>query len=135
MEYKSLREKISAEKKEREARYLAYSRLLQEAWRAGMMAATQYKPRPMLVTDEAGTILDRVDDGPCGFAWVNVPGNTSFGKWLKKNNLARDDYPKGLCIWISDHNQSYERKRVHANAMALYLSDNGIVCSARGRLD
>ena len=133
--YNSLREKISAEKAERLARYNTYSSLFQKAWKAGIDAAMAHQPKPMLVTDMHGNVIEQVNDGPCGFAWLNVPGNTSFGKWLKKSNLARPDYPTGLSVWISDYGQSYERKRVHAGAMAAILQASGIECVARGRLD
>jgi hypothetical protein len=82
MAYSSLREKISAEKHERAARYQEFDRLFLEAWMAGRDAARACKPRPMVVTTEEGDWLDIVDDGMCGFGWVNVPGNTSFGRWL-----------------------------------------------------
>jgi hypothetical protein len=134
-QYKTLREKISAEKTEREARYATYDRVFREAWEAGREAARSARPLPMLVTTYEGDILDVVDDGMCGFGWVNVPGNTSFGKWLKKTGRARPDYPSGLSIWISDYGQSYERKSAHAGAMASYLVSNGIPCRAGSRLD
>lgn len=134
-QFKTLREKISAEKAEREARYQAFTKLFHDAWQAGRDAARAARPLPMLVTTQDGDILDVVDDGACGFGWVNVPGNTSFGKWLKKNGMARPDYPSGLSIWISDYGQSYERKAAHAGAMASYLVANGIACRAGSRLD
>ena len=133
--YNSLREKISAEKRERMERYTTYSSLFQKAWKAGTEAATSHQPRPMIVTDTHGNVVEQVNDGPCGFAWLNVPGNTSFGKWLRKSNLARPDYPTGLSVWIDAYGQSYERKRVHASTMAAILQENGIECVARGRLD
>jgi hypothetical protein len=133
--HKTLREKIAADKVERAARYAEFEKLYLNAWLAGREAARNCKPRPMIVTNEIGDWLDIVDDGMCGFGWVNVPGNTSFGKWLKKNNRARPDYPTGLSIWISDYGQSYEHKAAHAGAMAAYLQVNGIPCRAGSRLD
>jgi hypothetical protein len=135
MAFTSLREKISAEKVERAARYQEFDRLYLEAWMAGRDAARACRPRPMVVTTEEGDWLDIVDDGMCGFGWVNVPGNTSFGRWLVKTGKARPGYPKGLEIWISDYGQSYERKAAHAGAMADYLRAKGIDCYAGSRLD
>ncbi len=135
MTYSTLREKISAEKTEREARYTRFNELWETAWQAGVKAAMAETPRPMFVTDQDGTPVDYVSEGPCGFAWINVPGNTSFGKWLQKQGIARPDYPKGLSVWISDYSQSYYRKAAHAKAMAGVLEANGIKCSARSRLD
>lgn len=133
--YNTLREKISAEKHERNARYEAFAKLWNDAWRIGQEAAIAEKPRVMRVYDEAGNLIDRVTEGPCGFAWLNVPGNTSFGRWLKKDGIARPDYPTGLCVWISAYDQSHDRKAAHAYAMARYLQQQGIECSARSRLD
>ena len=135
MTFTTLREKISAEKAEREARYAEFEKLYAEAWEKGREAARNCRPRPMHVVDSNGDWLDTVDDGICGFGWVNVPGNTSFGKWLAKYRGARPGYPKGLEIWISDYGQSYERKAAHAGAMALYLQLHGVRARAGSRLD
>lgn len=135
MTYNSLREKISAEKAERNARYIQYEIIYADAWMAGRDAALAHKPRPMVVSDSNGTVVDYVEDGICGFAWVRVPGNTSFGKWLAKHKNPSPGYPKGLDIWISDYSQSYERKAAHARAMAAYLVAHGIEARAGCRLD
>lgn len=135
MEYKTLREKISAEKAEREQRYAQFAALWRKAWELGEQAAIAHKPRTMVVSDSDGTVVDVVQEGMCGFAWLNVPGNTSFGKWLKKQGIARPDYPAGLCVWISSYSQSYERKVAHAVAMAQYLRGNGVECRVGSRLD
>lgn len=134
-QYNSLREKIAAEKAERNARYEEFAKHWEAAWREGERAATEVKPRPMVVTDGNGRQVDYVPDGVCGFAWLNVPGNTSFGRWLKKGGMARPDYPTGLCVWISSYDQSHTRKAAHAYAMARYLQSQGIECFARSRLD
>ena len=133
--YNTLREKISADKTAREERYTLFARVWREAWEAGKQAALRHKPRSMIVMDSNGTPIERVDEGLCGFAWLNVPGNTSFGKWLRKRDMARPDYPTGLSVWISDYGQSYERKKVHAQVMSGVLSHYGIECRARSRLD
>jgi hypothetical protein len=133
--YSSLKEKISAEKAERNARYEIFSTHWDRAWQEGMKAAMAATPTPMIVTDREGNHIDYVPEGPCGFAWINVPGNTSFGRWLKKRGLARPDYPTGLSVWISAYEQSHDRKAAHARAMARYLQEQGIQCCARSRLD
>lgn len=135
MTYATLKEKISAEKHERMARYELFAQLWEEAWNEGVKAAMAETPRVMRVYDQAGNLIERVTEGPCGFAWLNVPGNSSFGRWLKKKGLARPDYPTGLCVWISAYNQSHDRKAAHARAMARYLQAGGVECSARSRLD
>lgn len=135
MTYATLKEKISAEKAERNARYEVFAHHWERAWNKGVEAAMAATPAPMVVTDREGNRIDYVPDGVCGFAWLNVPGNTSFGRWLKKKGLARPDYPTGLCVWISAYNQSHDRKAAHAYAMASYLQSHGIECSSRSRLD
>ena len=133
--YNSLREKISAEKAEREARYALFAQHWETAWKAGEMAAHEARPRPMVVMDGTGRQVDYVPDGVCGFAWLNVPGNTSFGRWIKKQGIAGKDYTGGLSVWISAYEQSHIRKAAHAYAMARYLQSQGIQCHARSRLD
>lgn len=135
MAYSTLREKIRAEKIEREARYTEFANMYRVAWDEGIKAASEIVPRPMLVTDSEGKPVDYVSEGPCGFAWVVVPGNTSFAKWLAKHNLASKAYPKGLQIWISSYSQSYARKLAHADAMARVLKGYGVNCYVRSRLD
>lgn len=135
MTYSTLKEKISAEKKEREALHARFSELWAQAWEAGTQAGRDIVPRVMRVEDGHGNTVEVVPEGPCGFAWLNVPGNSKFGRWLKKNNLARPDYPTGLCVWISAYDQSHDRKQAHAYAMAQVLRAAGIECVSRSRLD
>lgn len=75
--------------------------------------------------------------GACGFAWINVkPGTSRFARWLKQQGLARpDSCYGGVCIWISDYNQSILHKEKHAAAMAEVLRSHGIKASAGSRLD
>lgn len=134
-EFKSLREKIAHEKAERETRYAMFEQVFNEAWNAGIAAATSIVPRTMVVQDMNGNVVDVVPEGPCGFAWLKVKGNTSFGKWLAKHHRARPGYPKGIELWISEYGQSYERKAAHAQAMASYLRGKGIDAWCGSRLD
>lgn len=134
MQYATLREKIAAEKVERVNRYSKYQEIIDEAYRAGIEAGKNARPIPMYVIDQ-GIPIDRIDDGACGFAWVAFPGNTSFGKWAKKQGLARSHYPSGLCVWVSEFGQSVDRKEAFAGAYAKVLKDNGIDAYAGSRLD
>lgn len=53
----------------------------------------------------------------CGFAWVSLPGNTPFGRWLKKQGIATKGYPNGLQIWYSKlHNLPTQSISVHEAA-------------------
>lgn len=134
MQYATLREKIAAEKAERVNRYAKYQEIIAEAYKAGIEAGKNARPIPMYVIDQ-GIPIDRIDDGACGFAWVAFPGNTSFGKWAKKQGLARSHYPSGLCVWVSEFGQSVDRKEAFAGAYAKVLKANGIDAYAGSRLD
>jgi len=101
---------------------------LRDAEAVGHNAGVNHKPTPMRVyqADLKGNRLSEdsiIDDGPCGFAWINIkPATKRFVKWLKETGRARtDSYYGGVTIWIHDHNQSYEKKKKHAEAMASYL--------------
>ena len=77
-----------------------------------------------------------VGDGPCGFAWVTVkPGTSSFAKWLVKQGYASKAYGGGVQIWISEHNQSLERKTAHARVMAERLREYGFKAYSNSRID
>ena len=134
MEYATLREKIAAEKAERINRYAKYQEIIDQAYKAGIEAGKNARPIPMYVIDQ-GIPIDRIDDGACGFAWIAFPGNTSFGKWAKKQGLARSHYPSGLCVWVSEFGQSVDRKDAFAGAYAKVLKENGIDAYAGSRLD
>lgn len=93
-------------------------------------------PTPMVVVDPARRTLYHVADGVCGFAWIAFKGNTAFGRAMKKAGLARSHYPSGLCVWVSDYNQSMQRKEVYADAFAKTLRDNGVADAYAGsRMD
>jgi hypothetical protein len=145
-EYGSLREKIAAESKVRKAKYAGFEAAFAKASAAGKSAGEAKTPRPMIVQERAGPFGGPVvqewhePEGLCGFAWINVsPGNSSFAKWLVKNKLARKAYGGGVDIWISDFNQSVERKEACANEMAKVLKeelgDGKLSIYASSRLD
>jgi len=135
--YGSLREKIRAEKMERAERYQEFAGLFDAAYSAGLRAGAQHKPKPMHVYDGfSRQHIETVSDGMCGFAWVKIrPATSSFARWLVKQGIARAAYTGGIEIWISAHNQSYERKLAHARAMAEHFRANGVNAYADGRLD
>lgn len=109
-----------------------------EAHAAGAEAAKKCQPNAMVVTTEFGSAPQKswyVPDGVCGFAWVEFPGNTAWGRWTKEAKVARPHYPKGLCIWVSDYNQSMQRKEAYARGYAEVLRQHGINCHAGSRMD
>ena len=135
MQFASLREKIAHESKVRRGRDKVYQGLIERAHAAGMKAGIECMPIPMAVVDELNGQLWRVDDGACGFAWVSFAGNTAFGRWAKKQGIARPHWPSGLCVWVSEFGQSVDRKAAYAGAYARILNDAGIAAYAGSRLD
>ena len=113
---------------------------------AGRLAARGSKPVPMVVGEETAFMSGKLDyskpvevvnDGVCGFAWVNIkPATSAFAKWLKAKGYARsDNYYGGVTIWISDYNQSMTRKECHAAAMAKVLTEGGYKAYSNSRMD
>jgi hypothetical protein len=102
---------------------------------AGKAAAQAHTPAPMIVQDPRMRSAWIEPGGICGFAWVTVPGNTPFGRWLKLTKKARPTYPKGLAIWVSDYGQSMERKAAYARAFAETLRAEGVQASWDSRAD
>ena len=115
-----------------------YQTLIEDAHREGMTALNECCPTPMVVVGHSHTGESNawyVDEGMCGFAWIEFAGNTDFGRWAKKMKVATKAYPKGLMIWVSEGNQSYDRKRAYAEAYARVLNEAGIKAYANSRLD
>lgn len=118
--------------------------LVDKARLAGLAAVDAMNPTPMVVTERTNPLDDAspvkkawyVADGVCGFAWITVrPGNSPFANWLKKNGLARKAYGGGVDIWVSEFNQSMQRKEAYAGAFARVLSEAGITAYMGSRMD
>jgi hypothetical protein len=120
-----------------------WATLFAKADKAGKEAAGKCIPTPMVVTERSNPLDDNskiekswlVPQGMCGFASIRFKGNTSFGKWAAKNNLAKKSHDGGLYIWVHDYNQSVELKSAYAYAFARVLNDAGIKAFAESRLD
>lgn len=122
-----------------------------EAHAAGMAAAKECVPTPMIVSehenpwDDSSPVVKQyapVMGGVCGFAWVNVrPGTCSFARWAKKQDLGySDSYYGGYTIYVHGtefpgFEQSMEIKEAYAGAFAQVLRSHGIEASARSRMD
>lgn len=129
----TLRDHIRQQAEQRARDHDNFERVWREAVDLGHKAGVAIVPRPMTIRG-----YEPVLDGVCGFAWVKVrPANSRFANWLKKVGIVSGPaYNGGVDIWISDHNQSYERKLAHAEALAEHLrSELGIDAKAHGRLD
>lgn len=105
-----------------------------EADFAGQSAAEEFTPIPWVI-GRATSIFGNdivpgsetvLEDGGCGFAWVNVkPGSSALAKWLVSEGLARKSYSGGVDVWIRAYGQSMAKKEVYAQAFAKSLHDNG----------
>jgi hypothetical protein len=126
--------------------YAAMADLYRKARAAGLAAASDCKPIPMVVCQRADPLNDNspivkryapVMDGPCGFAWINVkPGNGPMARYLKAEGLARSDsYEGGVCVWVGEFNQSMARKEAYAAAFADVMRAEGIRAYANSRMD
>jgi len=105
----------------------AFNDVYQLARITGLQSGEYFEPTPMIVVDDIGQEYI-IEEGLCGFAWINIkPGNSQFANWLKANDHAtKDSYYGGVTVWVSEFNQSMERKIKYARAFAKVLSDNGL---------
>lgn len=122
-----------------------FDALISAAHEAGYAAGSAETPTPIGLSqaDVLGNPIEGattyvLDEGVCGFAWINIkPGNSKLANYLKKKNIARrDSYYGGVSIWVSYFNQSYDRKIAYARAFAHVLKEAGYErVYASGRLD
>ena len=125
--------------------YTNCERIYQEAHEAGMKAAGNHTPTPMVVEQHSNMMNDNspvvkswvVSGGVCGFAWINIkPANSKFAKWLKANNIVQNrSYYGGYDIWVSHFGQSMELKEKYAHAFANILNSYGIKAYSMSRMD
>jgi hypothetical protein len=126
-----------------------------EALTQGLLAGKGHNPQPMTVVagpPSGEKIIEVVPDGVCGFAWVHVSGNSWFIRAMKAAGFAEPSkrsswgpdskrylwthaYGGGFEYWVSEFNQSYERKLACAQKMAEVLNNYGVEAYASGRLD
>ena len=107
--------------------------IYRQACAIGQMAVDAMTPRPMVVTGGGQSYY--VADGVCGFAWITVPGNCAFGKFLKAEKGCRKGYPTGITWYVHEYNQSMEKKEAFAYAAANFLKNQGIDARAGSRID
>ena len=119
--------------------------LFSQADAAARAAVANMQVQSMTVREHANPLDDsspvvrqyHVEDGVCGFAWVKIrPARGKFVNWLKKNKIGKtDSFEGGYMIWISDYNQSMQKKETYACVFSKVLSDNGIRAYAMSRMD
>ena len=112
-------------------------RIWDEAYEQGMAAGQGATPVPMIVSDPNAYTPKEwlVADGVCGFAWVEMAGNSRFARWAVKKGIARKAYPSGIAINCRDFGQSMQRKEMWAYAVANCLRTKGIEGHVCSRMD
>ena len=124
-------------------------KILEEAKRAGEKAAELVKPIPMVLFSEdlfgnrTSSEEYIVEDGVCGFAWINIrPASPQgrrdcpFVKYLRSIEEGRySNISKSWQIWVSGYNQSMTRKEAYAEAFTNVLNKYGIKAYSNSRLD
>lgn len=126
--------------------------IITKATIAGNEAVTKAKVIPMVVGTAKGLFSNEIDyskpteyveDGYCGFAWINVypefKGSTKLGKEERKvleaAGFSKNEYEKNYQRWVSEFNQSMQKKEAFARAFSKVLRENGINASAGSRID
>lgn len=119
--------------------------LHRRAHEAGLRAGTDAVPTTMVVTEHLNPFDDEspvarqyapVTEGACGFAWISLPGTTSFARTMKAVGVAKAAYGGGYHIWVRDFGQSMERKSAYARAYVSVLREAGMQkVYAESRLD
>jgi hypothetical protein len=71
----------------------------------------------------------------CGCTTVRVNGNSSFGRWAKKNRGWKVFDPPGVCLNEGPLWQSYERDLAYARGFVAVLREAGINAWYTSRLD
>jgi hypothetical protein len=138
------KEKLAAQRIEREADYKRFADLLSNARTAGELAGAAVMPVAMTVNtaniltgQPDGRQSWHVPEGVCGFAWIAVrPATSRFALWLIRNGFGRrDSYAGGLRINVSQFGQSLQRKEAYAEAFAEVLRAAGFNAYAQSRMD
>ena len=129
-----------------------FTAICEKASQAGYAAVETARVVPMVVGQETSLfsgVIDEtkptyfVEDGVCGFAWVSVKpenkGNTRLGKQerraLEAVGFRKNDYEKSYQLWISNFNQSMQKKEAYADAYAKVLRGHGIRAYSGSRMD
>lgn len=129
-----------------------FTAICEKADAAGKAAVEKLQVVPMIVGQETSLFSNKIDyskptyfveDGVCGFAWVDIypvhKGNTRLGKEERKileaAGFRKNDYAKTYQRWISAYNQSMQKKEAYASAYAKVLRENGMKAYSGSRLD
>lgn len=104
-----------------------FQAIYEQCHKLGMDAVSKLKVVPMRVSQHKDQLDDSspvvysevVADGVCGFASIRFKANNGWAKWVIANKLGKkSDYHGGAYIWVSDFNQSLQKKEAYARAFA-----------------
>lgn len=129
-----------------------FKEIIVKAAIAGNEAVSKAKIIPMIVGEAKSLFSNEIDyskpvefveSGVCGFAWINVypefKGSTKLGKEERKvleaAGFSKNEYEKNYQRWVSEFNQSMQKKEAFARAFSKVLRENGINASAGSRID
>lgn len=109
--------------------------ILTDALIEASKAAQEATADPMYITD--GSKVYTIEDGPCGFGWVNIrPARGKFVTYLKKTGVgSRDSYYGGYTVYSQARTQSMAKNFAWASAFAEVLNIHGIKATAHQRMD
>lgn len=121
----------------------AAAALLGKAHEAGMVAGSYATPTPMYVGTAKHLLSTEIDtskpvyevmDGVCGFAYINVPGNTPLGRYVAKRGWYKAYYG-GMETGVGAFGQSMTRKEAYAQAYCAVLTEAGHRATWNSRMD
>ena len=135
-------------KKAKQVQDKYFNHLMKKGHQAGMVAENfkGFEPKTLVV-----------DEGVCGFAWIEInPATGAFTKWVKKNRERfggqwhkqkyymgatgmdfgiYNGYPKGLHMGVRLFGQGMTRKAAYCAGFANVLREAGINAYANNRMD
>lgn len=109
-----------------------FNRLVRGAKNAAEKALETAPEKPREIKDRKGKVIDVIDAGVAGMAWVAFPGNTAFGRWAKRHNVAKPGHPRGLMVMVKpdDVETPVIKKVAYAETYAEVLRSAGIQAKA-----
>jgi len=109
--------------------------ILTDALIEAAKSASEATADPMYITD--GSKVYTIEDGPCGFGWVNIkPARGQFVSYLKKIGIGtRDSYYGGYTVYSQARTQSMAKNFAWASGFAETLNQHGINATAHQRMD
>lgn len=118
-----------------------FERLLYAAEQAGFKAGQECTPTPMRLQGYAP-----INNGVCGFAWINLKINNPIGRFIGDNLCKTDQFARyrgwernvvssGLKRWVHEFSQSMEKKTAYAKAYSNVLRDAGFNATHSSKID